>query len=262
MKRLFFLLLGSALLCSSAIAADNRLPGKKATKVGMLTAYYAAETFELNNNVYQKGQLVCDTNDTLNKIEEADEANYKFVLGEGCEIGCDFQLPKAKVYTKTYEMNELTTENVGSEAVFKSEDGLTARIFLADFNGHECRSYGGKEVYKTVTKALWESYVLSFQMKVPGSDDIYIFEDFVEEVNGHLLLYVDNSSTENIIYGYIADMWINPADWEAPSAFDKYGLLLTDLWENADMPDSASVAYIAALDALYLNGRLYYRSQQ
>ncbi len=68
MKRLFFLLLGSALLCSSAIAADNSQPGKKATKAGMLTAYYAAETFELNNIVYQKDQLVWDTNDTLDAL--------------------------------------------------------------------------------------------------------------------------------------------------------------------------------------------------
>ncbi len=259
MKRLLTLLLGGALLCPPATAADGQ-PRPKAAKVGVLTAYYAAETFELNYMNYPKGQLVWETNDTTNKLVETDGDNYKFVLGEGCEEDCDYILPKAKLYTKTYEMNELTTENIGPAAEFRTEDGLTARIFLADFNGHECRSYDGKPLPKEVTEGLWESYVLSFQSRVPGTYDIYVFEDFVAVQNGTLSLYT--TDPDSGVSGFIADLWETPADWQAPSAFDRDGLLQTDLLQNADMPWTASVAYIADLDALYLNGGLYYRVQQ
>jgi len=262
MKRLFFLILGSVLLCSSALGANNSQPGKKAKKVGMLTAYYAAETIELNYREYQKGQLIWESNDPNNRIVEADEANYKYVVSVGCEVDCDYKLPKSKVYTKTYEMNELTAENVGYKAVYKSEDGLTARIFLFDFNGHYCRSFDGEKVLEDVTEKLGESYVLSFQTKEPSTGDVYLFEDFVEQENGILRLYAKDSSTEKAVCGYIEDLWVNASGWEAPSAFDKDGLMLTDLWQNIDMAEQAPVAYIAELDALHICGRLYYRMQQ
>jgi len=244
------------------MAADNSQPGKKAKKVGMITAYYAAETFKLHGRKYQKGQLVWDTSDTYNRIVDADETNYLFVMGEGCETDCETILPKVMVNTKTYEMNELTEENAGYNTVFKSEDGLTARLFLADFNGHYCRSYDDHQVLEDVTSRLGEAYVLSFETRVPFTNDLYLFEDFVETENGILRLYINDPSREIEILGYIADLWDTPSGWEPPSAYDKDGLLLTDLWQNLDMPSSASVAYIADLDALYIDGRLYYRTEQ
>lgn len=264
MNKLFTLLVFCSFLTSATAIASNKGPSdEKAPKVGTLTAYYAAEGFEMNGTNYRKEQLIWDTNNFICKIEETDDSNYKYIDGNGCEVDCEHLLPKTKVYKNCYEMNELTIDNVGKKAVFKSKDGLTARIFLSEINGQKYYTYGGEKIIEEAMKKMQQCYVLSFEMMAFDSDEVFLFEEQLETKNGCLKLYIkgDNEEIRQYgIYGCIDDIWLNPEDWDyKKSAFSNDGLLLTEQWQNVDIPESVSVAYIAKIDALYLQGKLYYR---
>ena len=56
------------------------------------------------------------------------------------------------------------------------------------------------------------------------------------------------------------DGWYIKGDWDyRKSAYDENGNLLVSLERTVDIPMEYSVAYIGSLDALYVNGNLYFR---
>ena len=64
--------------------------------------------------------------------------------------------------------------------------------------------------------------------------------------------------------GHLSDIWCNDPGWEddeSSSNYDEKGRLLRNLYEKDGYPSyiEISIAYIASLDALYVNGKLYYR---
>ena len=77
---------------------------KKVPVVGVLTAYYALEDFNADGSEYKKGQLICDSNDPMNRIVDREADNYRYEGDDGGEpYSC--LLPKSKVEKKTYRTN-------------------------------------------------------------------------------------------------------------------------------------------------------------
>ena len=243
---------------------------KAAPVVGTLTAYYATADFHAGETEYKKGQLICDSNDPLNRIVEKDAGNYMY---EGDDTGAYYSwlLPKSKVEKKTYTMNLLTVGNVGKNAVFQAKNGCKARIFRAVSNGHRYYNWDGTEQDISATDRFQESFVLSAEIINRWDGDKYLFEEQLEEEQGSITLYYDNrfaegvEDPENCRYrkgkiGIIEESWNNSEGWDASlSAYSADGKLLTDQWAVADIAEYISIAYIADLDALYINGELYYR---
>lgn len=240
--------------------------------VGTLTAFYAKEDFIAGdfNFTYKKGQLICDSNDPINRIVEQDADNY---LYEGDDGGGDYSwlLPKSKVEKRTYTMNQLSTENVGKKAVFVAEDGCVARIFWSSINGHRYYNWDGGEELWHETERLSECYVLSAEKINSWDGEKYLFEDQLEEKQGNLKLYAENRYAGSItdpsycryregLIGFIEERWNNEESWGyTKTAFSEDGKLLVDQWEVADIPEYISIAYIGEQDALYINGVLYFR---
>jgi len=244
---------------------------RPALEVGVLTAYYATESYTDGNGMeYKKGQLVCDSNDPLNRIVEADSKNYRY---EGDDTGENYSwlIPKSKLKKVTFKMNELSYADVDGNATFVSANGCVARIFFSKINGHSYCNWEGKEENRPATDLLRECYVLSAEIISPYDQQKYLFEEQLEERHGFIGLYRENryamgdTDPSNCRYregriGFVEETWCNPEDWEEQkSAFDKDGNLLTDQWEVADIADYISVAYIADKKALYIKGELYYR---
>ena len=232
----------------------------EAPVVGTLTAYYAKENFSAGGINYKKGQLICDTNDPINKIVEQDDQNYKY---EGDDTGeyYSWLLPKSIVEKKTFLMNQLSAENVGEKAVFLSEKGCVARVFWSTINGHKYYDYEGKEEKWRETERLSECYVLSVEYISIWDGEKYMFEEQLEEKQGNIKIYAENHyrDAEGQI-GFVEERWYNKEDWPySKSAYGEDGKLLVDQWECADIPEYISIAYIGDIDALYVDGVLYFR---
>lgn len=268
-KTIALRMLSMALMMMICISCSSQ---KKpaAPVVGTLTAYYAKENFNAGDIEYKKGQLICDSNDPINRVVEQDDEYYKY---EGDDTGeyYSWLLPKSKVEKKTYTMNQLSVENVGLKANYVSEDACAARIFWSTINGHKYYGYDGEEELWRETERLSECYVLSAEFISVWDGKKYFFEDQLEEKRGNIKLYAENrfalGSTnpsdcryrEGLI-GFIEERWNNQEGWDyTKTAFSDEGKLLADQWEIADIPDYISIAYIGALDALYINGVIYYR---
>lgn len=254
-----------SIVCS---CGNNR---KSSPEVGTLTAYYATEDFKCNDGLeYKKGQLICDSNDPINRIVESDAYNYKY---EGDDTGeyYSWLLPKSKVEKKIYKMNQLEVKDVGKGIKFVSSEGLVARIFWSNINGHGYYNWDGKEHLWRYQQELKECYVLSMEFRSYWDGKIYLFEEQLNEKQGCINLYSDNDTyysgedkndcryREEPI-GYVEEHWCNKEGWdEYKSAYSEDGKLLVDQWEVSDIPASHSIAYIADEDALYIEGNLYYR---
>lgn len=258
-------------LLMSIICSCGNSSSSPIEEVGILTAYYAKEDFKVDDGIeYKKGQLICDSNDPFNRIVEQDRNNYRY---EGDDTGEEYSwlLPKSKVEKKTYTMNQLPVNSIGDKAYFVSEAGDVACIFWSKINGHKYCSWDGKEVNWKEVERHAECYVLSIE-GIGMDNNYYVFEEQLEEKRGSLNLYVDKSAygggedPNNCRYheypiGIIEEKWDNKEGWDSGKpAYNEDGKLLVDQWEIDGIPARISIAYIADLDALYIDGELYYRT--
>ena len=90
MKNHFFLMpLMAMVVMMSVVCSCGSFCKKYAPEVGTLTVYYAKENFKVDDMEYKKGQLICDSNDPMNKIIDQDDDNYKYEGdGTGEEYSC------------------------------------------------------------------------------------------------------------------------------------------------------------------------------
>ena len=240
---------------------------------GTLTAYYAKAAF----GDYREGQLIVDTNDPLNRIVNYDKKQYKY---EGDDSGEYYShlIPKSQVTVKEYRMSPLPVTLLGDQATFKSIDGFEVRIFAANANGHGFYCYDDDFVpyYDAAqTSAHQQYYALSGTIKSYYDDEGFFFEEPLVVEDGNIRLYVSNEviryiSVDNpadVRYrpykmGFLEEAWTAPVDYGyGKSAYDANGNLLVDPLAVVDIPTYLSIAYIAAEDALYIDGTLYYRQQ-
>lgn len=258
------LVMGMSPLCSCQ--SEKNVP-----VVGTLTAYYAKEDFSADELEYKKGQLICDSNDPMNRIVEENTDNYKYEGNDGGE-GYSWLLPKSKVEKKTYTMNQLTASAIGDKAYFVADDGCVARIFWSNSNGHGYFNWNGEEEKYRDEERYKECYVLSVEFISPYNNEKGFFEEQLEEKQGCIELYCKNrfagegSDSTDCRYregliGFIEEIWLPREGWGYDkTSYDENGKLLVDQWEADGISDYISIAYIAELDALYVDGRLYYRN--
>jgi len=244
---------------------------KNVPVVGVLTAYYALEDFKAEGSEYKKGQLICDSNDPLNRIVDEDAVNYKYEGDDGGEL-YSWLLPKSKVEKKTYTMNHLTVSDIGDKAYFVAKNGCVARIFWSNINGHNYFNWNGEEEKYRDEERYKECFVLSVEYISPYSNEKSLFEEQLEEKQGNIELYCKNRFAEDGkdstdcryregLIGFIEESWYNKDGWGYDkTAYDGDGNLLVDQWETVGIADYISIAYIADLNALYVKGQLYYRN--
>ena len=238
--------------------------------VGTLTAYYAKEEIQFEEWLeYKKGQLICDSNDPINRIVELDKDNYKY---EGDEGGgyYSYIIPKSKVEKRTYTMSQLPVSMIGDRKEFVSKDGLKASIFWSKRNGHQYFSWDPDNgTYKNEEEAKRhdECYVLSVEIAPFGEK--YLFEDQLEVTDGKIALYCENrfgvdTDPDNCRYregviGFIEEAWFNEEAPYGESHYNEKGELQVDQYTtDGSIPEYISIAYIADINALYINGLLYY----
>ena len=238
---------------------------------GKLTAYYANDAF----GDYQKGQLIVDTNDPLNRMVDYSKTKFKY---EGDDSGEYYShlILKSQVTVKEYQMTPLPVELVQDDATFVSGDGFAVRIFAASANGHAF--YGFNDDFEPCydaeqTSAHQEYYVLSGTLKSFYDDEGFFFEEPLEVEDGNIKLYIDGADIRfasvddptAVRYrpyklGFLEEAWTAPDDYGyGKSAYDAAGNLLVDVMRVVDIPTYLSIAYIGSENALYINGTLYYR---
>ncbi len=133
-------------------------------------------------------------------------------------------------------------------------------MFKSNINGQFFYIYNyDSEQYEQASgdlqNKLGNGYVLS----------VFLSEEIFEEpltTNGEIIeLYtLDKDAVNPRYYGDIEDVWINKGEWDyTKSAYDEKGNLLVSQERSIDIPMSHSVAYIGELDALYIDGILFYR---
>lgn len=233
-------------------------------EAGTLTAYYATEDFSdiPSDRHFQKGDLISDDNDPFNKVLDYDADNYKF-LPEEAEDGSvygDFIFPKSKAEKKTYTQNQLTTELVGDRAIFKDDKGNIATIFKSNRNGQTLYTMNSEKwEFEPAPEDVLKKYDNCYVITVHFSDGL--FEEPLETDGDIIKLYQTEGDPVNPTYrGRIEDGWYNKGDWDyKKSAYDENGNLLVPQERTVDIPMEHSVAYIGSLDALYVDGILYYR---
>lgn len=237
--------------------------GTSAPEVGTLTAYYAKEDFCANDREYKKGELICDTNDPFNHITDEDTNNYRYAGDHGGEE-YSLLLPKSKVEKKTYTMNQLTLSDIEGKAYFVSEDGCVARIFWSKINGHKFYDCEGKEEKWKDEDRYKECFVLSAEFLSSWDNSKNLFEEQLNEKMGNIELYCENTYRQyDHLIGFVEESWYNKEGYGfEKSAYDKDGKMLVDQWEVDGIPDYISIAYIADMNALYINGTLYYRCSE
>lgn len=259
MKKFVLNILQTAFLFCVSVTSSGQISERVAPQVGTLTVYYAKEDFEIDDFSYKKGQLYYDSNnldvrfksDDNNYIFECDVDNYD---GVGIK---SWSIPKYKLEKKTYKMSQLSIKEIGSKAVFVSNKGCTANIFLSKINGHKYRSWDGKEVNLKETSRHNECYVLSAEKISEWDGEKYPHEVQLDINQGFIKLYVNQGG---IMIGKLVEFWTNEEGWDyKKSAYSMDGKLLADQWENDGIPEEISIAYIAEENALYIDGDLYYR---
>lgn len=231
--------------------------------VGTLTVLYAKEEIRDENHGCKKGELYYDSNDYEVSFREDDD-NFIFERwvddydGDGIDT---WSIPKSKLEKKTYKMYQLSAQDIGSKAVFISENGSTARIFWSNINGHYFCSWDGQEVEWDYTNRYDECYVLSVEYNSERDGVISWFEEPLDESHGFIRLYrKHNRFDQEVQIGRLEESWINKEGWgDNRSAYSEDGKLLTDQWGIPGIPNELSIAYLAEENALYIDGVLYYR---
>ena len=247
---------------------DRTINKSERQVIGTLKSYYAKNDIAITDYSvhYEQGQLICDSNDPINRIIEVDDYNYKY---EGDETGTyySYLIPKAEVILKEYTMFQLTTNDIGNKSIFVSDEGLKIKIFRSNINGHHYLDYNG-EVDLKETNNHKECYVLSMKSfentfwELPLREKQRIIELYQRETK-----YGSNEDPNYCRYregpiGIIEDEWDNEDGWDnGKSAYDESGNLLVDQKPFLYLPSYISIAYIADIDAIYIDGVMYYRKQ-
>ena len=212
---------------------------------------------------YKQGQLICDSNDPINRNVEVDDYNYKYE-GDETDTYYSYLIPKAEVTKKEYMMSQLTTNDIGNKSIFVSDEGRKIKIFRSKINGHHYLGQDG-EVNLEETNNHKECYVLSMR-----SYNNAFWELPLREKEGIIELYQRSGFSENPDncryregpIGIIEEEWENGEEWDnSKSAYDESGNLLVDQKPVSVLPSYISIAYIADIDALYISGVLYFRRQ-
>ena len=254
---------------SLAVVTSNEEDEPEA--VGTLTLYLATEDFQAKsfwgNEDYPAGMVdfkkgyyfqskrgdvdysVSDYNDKLYRVE-ADVFSGESVL---------YLIPKDKISMETYTINQLPVSMIGRELTFVSKDGNVARIFKSDSNGHKFYAEDG-----SIDATYNNCYVFQLKSKFEGKvrfEEIPLTEQegFIELYNNER--YPDDSS----IMGIRSGDW-HPKDFDCSYSYSFYsedGKLLYDQVYSRDEIDDRwmNIAYIASIDALYIDGALYYRKK-
>lgn len=250
--------------CKSNSQTQTRQAPVKTPEAGTLTAYYATEDFSDVTSAYhfEKGDLICDDNNEYNSIVDYDADNYKF-LPEEAEDGTvygAFVFPKSKAEKVVYNQNQLTTELVGDRIVFKDKDGNQATIFKSSRNGQPLYIMNDEKwEFEPGPQELLKRYDNCYVISVHFPDGL--FEEPLETKGDIICIYNYEEDAANPVYsGAIEDGWYVKGDWDCKkSAYDENGNLLVPLERTVDIPMTHSVAYIGDKDALYVDGKLYYR---
>lgn len=266
-----FAAIACLLTAMPAQAADLYTDGDEQPEVvGTLTAYYAKMNFRTNGRSYKKGQLICDSNDPINRIVGLNKTSYKY---EGDDTGEYYKyiIPRARVEKRTYTMNQLPTSSIGNRAVFVAKDGKKAQIFLSKRNGHKYFSWDPDNgTYEDTAEEQRHNqcYVLSAEL-TSFDGGTWLFEEQLEETDGHFDLYFKNRFSDGNdpkdcryrkgLIGILEEAWTNEDVYDQ-SHYDANGNLTVDQQTtDGSIAEYISIAYIANLDALYLQGKLYYR---
>ena len=234
--------------------------------VGTLKAYYAKKDIRISELLYKQGELICDSNDPIDRIVEVDDYNYKY---EGDDTGeyYSFLIPKAEVTKKEYTMCHLTTNKIGNKSIFVSDEGDTVKIFRSNINRHHYLYDSGdvnfKETFNhkvcyVLSMTTWDTTFWELPLvEMHGIIDLYQWENPYAYGDGpNSCRYREGQ------IGIIIEEWENGEGWDnGKSAYDESGNLLVDQKPVSYMPSYISIAYIADIDALYIEGVLYYRKQ-
>ena len=263
-----------AVMLSSFQTRQSALPiADDGNTVGTLTAYYAVTDLDLGDTHYLKGELICDSNDPINRIVEYDANTYKY---EGDESGGEYSylISKSKVRVETFPMSQLPVRRIGKKTVFRNEFGYELKIFKAGINGHKfyswnSESYPWQPVYDAeTTREHKEMLAMTAEYYNKWADEINKME-IILQVDGdnvafyHENRYYDGDDASYCRYrkgliGFLEEAWVNKEGWDGATFSDKGKLLVDQYSVEGNIPEYYSVAYIAEKDAIYFRGSLYY----
>lgn len=236
----------------------------KSSGVGTLFVYYATSYFETDGTNYSPGDYIADNIDPSNYIGSS-SASYYILTNE---FGMKYNINKSKATVKKYTISQLPISSVRRCATFASNDGYLARIFKSSNNGHhyyDCSDGSILDQYKRpegcyiFSAEYYDIYYDANQSEKYGK---VLFEEEIKTEGDYFKLYTKDVHNARTIGGMNLQ-WqrIESEKWpENQSAYDANGNLLTDLRE-VPFDYYKSIAYIADLDALYFNGKLYYRQK-
>ena len=201
---------------------------------GTLKLFYAnkATTLKYIEEEYEtkakKGELLAEINSADKDALIEKGGIYQLTVPAG-SVTETFTVIKADVDVITYNYSPLPVSNIGNGMYFKTKDGLLARIFKSNSNGH---------------KYINSCYVLSVEYVDENGSKCYI-ENPIPVENG------------NVLSGaYFFFHWASGDGAEKPY-YDQAGRLLCDLRNDFAGSDYV-VAYIGSENALYFDGKLYY----
>ena len=186
-----------------------------------------------------KGHLIAEVTDDDSETTVSDKEN-KYVF-ETVSNGEQFSVSKADVEMKTYDITPLPVSMIGNGLHFVSNDGLKARVFKSNSNGHR---YANSSYAKELGISLNSCYVLSMECLDENGSKMFV-ENPVAVKNGKIL---SNA--------YFPVVWASGQGFEK-SSYDQAGRLLYNQRSDFDGMDYV-VAYIGSENALYLLGKLYY----
>lgn len=202
------------------------------------TLKYIEEGYETKT---KKGELVAVINSTDKEALIEKGGIYQLTVPAG-SVTETFTVNKADVDVKTYNYSPLPVSKIGNGIYFKSKDGLNARVFKSNSNGHK---YIGatKDNMKYLGTNINSCYVLSVE-SVDENGSKYYTESPIPIENGNVLSHA-----------YFFFEWASSDDPEP--YYDQAGRLLCDLRNDFAGRDYVA-AYIGSENALYFDGKLYY----
>lgn len=268
---------------TTIVTQTNSIFAKESSSIGTMTVYYAANSIrDLTNEPFEKGDVITNSNNPLTRFDSKNKTTYQYTFADDGDM-YSTSIAKSRIDAKQYEMSPLPVSLVGDRIVFKSADGSTARIFRSTNNGHSFLDKNGKKLPDFVNQSMDGCYVLSVVSKQKWGDDYELFEEQLEVNDGNIQLYMvpDYSKTaskqarlKHHVVGLVTDKW-GPVDQWAynKSSYDQNGKLLMDQikvssgrisedYQDDDYCKYCTIAYIADLDALFINDKFYYRERE
>ncbi|MBO4851212.1 MAG: hypothetical protein J5529_09980 [Prevotella sp.] len=153
-----------------------------------------------------------------------------------------FQVSKADVDIKLFEISPFPVSMIGNGLNFATSDGLKARVFKSNSNGHK---YMASSYSKELGTSLSSCYVLCMECINEYDGKKNYVENPVAVKNGNIL----ND-------GIFPIVWASGLGSER-SSYDKTGKLLYN--QRCDFDgQNLIVAYIGSEKALYFDGKFYY----